>query len=1048
MVVNMPGKVLLAPSGAGKTAYVLERLNQVLDEKHFARIWVLLATKRQEDAFRERLIASGRHVAFNVEFFNFYELYERLLNKQGKPQRQINELTRLRLIRAIIHELNLPIHTPIAQTQGLARIVGELIYELKQNRIEPHEFAQRTQSAREREIAKIYEQYQRMLQEYNLVDREGQAWLAVNALQAAPLARDVDLLIVDGFDQFNAVQIELLIQLANQVQQTLITLPTVPQREKTIGRRFSRTRNALATFDVEYLPANHHNQVDIRTLIDAIFKRGLAPKPNTGGVQFIEAPDPSMEVGAVLRRVKQLLLENIPPDDILITLRNWERYYTYFVHFGRKYQLPLALHYGMPLRENPVIVALLNMITLHQTGFLRRDVLDVISSPYFSIPGLDTTLLEWISRQMLLIGGREAWLHAIKQIAFRTTNYDDDDNIPKSSSLDVDPEHLDRLHQHLAVFFDAITPPETGTIRDMVLWLERLIGQDPDNDPDIDNSDYVEQSQIEYTLNTITQVKVSEHQVPQDLAALHELKRLLRDLIAADELVMTFGAEDKMITREQFIDDLLAAINVTNIEAHPSHAGRVLVTTTANARGLPHKHIFILGLSEGLFPATTSEDPLFLDSEREYLQLTARADQNADDSVFYELICQAYETLTLSRPTHQDGKPWMPSNLWRASLAVFDSPQVNRLKLGQPIPLMETATHDELAILAASGDEDALAWLQHNGYWYWLEHGIDVELQRLSRMPYNHYSGRLQSDSLKNWVKQTLGASYRWSASQLNDLGICGFRFFAKRLLKLETLEEPETGIDAAQLGTLNHNILQKTYQKIRELELQINPENQEQALQILRDVAYAELEQAPQQLGFHETALWKHERQVLLRKLEQLVKHDFSSDSLIHKHFGGDERIPHKLEEYFLFDLPLDDETITVHGYIDRIDQLGDAAIVIDYKTGGTKINVSELEIGRNFQMMVYLLAAREEVKPPITDVRGGMFWHISNQQVSGVMMLDEKGLSQIEQGKAHLNRYIAAARQGDFAVHATKLEEGKCVRYCEFYNLCRKNNTNPNKS
>lgn len=1042
----MPGKVLLAPVGAGKTEYVLKRLNAVLDSTPFARVWVLLATKRQEDAFRQRLVESGRDVSFNVEFFNFYELYQRLLDMQGNPQRQISELARLRLLRTIISGLNLPIHAAIAETRGLARVVGDLIYELKQNRIYPEGFREFTQFPREQEIAQIYANYQEHLQEYRLMDREGQGWLAVIALQQMQMAAHVDLLIVDGFDQFNPVQVDLLAELAGQMRESLITLTTVPGREKTIGRRFSRTlhalQDALPQVEIETLTGKIQNQPDIDHLIDSIFVRQVEKVPNAGGVQFIETPDPATEVGAVLRQVKRLLLNGTSPDEILIALRDWERYRAHFIHYGRKYKLPLALHYGAPLSDNPAIVALMNLLTLHQTGFLRRDVLDVVSSPYFAIPGLDAALLDMISRQAILIGGRESWLQAIDQAALPQEPDEDEDSDEPSSSLIDSEAKKDQLFGDLIAFFNAVTPPETGTITEMVSWLENLMGQDPHYDPDVEDPDSLHPT---FTLDMIRCVK-SSPTASQDLAALHAFKQILRGLLAADELVSMVRDGDEVVTGEKFIEDLLAAIGATTIDPRPNRVGRILVTSAADARGLPHQHIFILGMSEGIFPAAAPEDPLFLDSERVYLGLETRADQNADDGVFYELICQARETLTLSRPTHQDGKPWMPSSLWRASLAVFKSPGIYRLGLGQPIPLMDAAARDEVAVVGANGHGGAVAWLKMDGYWQRIERGLHVELGRLSRQPFDRYSGRLQADRLRAWVREKLGVERPWSASQLNDLGVCGFRFFAKRLLKLEALEEPEEGMDAAQVGTLNHAILEKTYQQVMARGLEIKPENLDEALAILHEVAKDELDRAPQELGFRETALWKHERETLPRKLEQIIKQDFSADNPIHKKFGAGRRVPYQLEKSFWFELPLGDDSIKVRGYIDRIDQLDDALIVVDYKTGSTKIKVDELVAGRNFQMMVYLLAAQSLIKPPL-QVGGGMFWHVSNQEVSGAMKLDEKGQSQIEQGKDHLERFIAAAREGDFAVHASKLQDGKCVRYCEFHNFCRKSSTHRNK-
>ncbi len=70
----MPTNVLLAPVGAGKTEIALTRMVRAVSDRPLARVWVLLATKRQEDGFRQRLAEwdASRTVYFNVEFFNFY----------------------------------------------------------------------------------------------------------------------------------------------------------------------------------------------------------------------------------------------------------------------------------------------------------------------------------------------------------------------------------------------------------------------------------------------------------------------------------------------------------------------------------------------------------------------------------------------------------------------------------------------------------------------------------------------------------------------------------------------------------------------------------------------------------------------------------------------------------------------------------------------------------------------------------------------------------------------------------------------------------------
>jgi ATP-dependent helicase/DNAse subunit B len=99
----------------------------------------------------------------------------------------------------------------------------------------------------------------------------------------------------------------------------------------------------------------------------------------------------------------------------------------------------------------------------------------------------------------------------------------------------------------------------------------------------------------------------------------------------------------------------------------------------------------------------------------------------------------------------------------------------------------------------------------------------------------------------------------------------------------------------------------------------------------------------------------------------------------------------------------------------------------------------------GRNFQMMVYLRAAAHILAQhdPNMQVAGGLFWHIRNQQVSGALKTDDPGHEALEEAEAHIGRSIAAGRRGDFTVQPRKLNEQRCIHYCEFSQLCRTHST-----
>lgn len=1098
----MPTTVLQATVGAGKTEAALERLSSLLHDRQrpFAKAWVLLATKRQEVGFRQRLtdLKSERVVYFNAEFFNFYELNARILNLAGIPQRRIQEPARFGLIRKILqdmlHEDTLETFKPIAKTSGFLRVIADLIYELKQNRVEPAVYQRAAITQKDRELAEIYAIYQDLMQNYNLVDREGEGWLALATVEKQDnLTRHVDFLLVDGYDQFTPVQAAMLAALSKQVKDMVITLTKAPGEDaddpqNQIGLRFEKAYDRLIEshrqigaeifrrLEPEPVVPKHS---DLLTLCQTIFS-GDAPVEAQGAILMLEAPEPIQEVAAVLREVKRLMLEGVRPDDILIALRDWSRYHTFFDIYARLYDLPLLLHYGAPIAQNPAITVLMNLLALPgkdpdaNTAFRRRDLLDVLRSPYMIVPGFDADtidLLERVSRDKQILGGRQNWMDAIQAAA---TGYYHEESDEEIAPLLTSQQESD-LSIALEDFIVHITAPRTAKLSVYVAWLENLIGQDtlenPDDEPD------EPQPNAPYTLNMPRCIRAidgddeMERIIVRDVEALNLLKDFLRAMLATQEFLRTaLGDTPSLTDWTTFYEDLQSGVkNSTAKQRNPMRSGRVLVTTATEARGLPHVHVFILGLSEGVFPAEIPEDPIYLDSERANLKqagvyLETAAERADDNGIFYELISLPSQSLTLSRPYIREGKPWVESHLWRMTRAVFSNLVPRRYGIGEVVPTHEVASLDEVFLAVSDGfeqeglvaDKQAIyAWLKSDDtvtpYWDNIEHGRATETRRLSRNPHDEYSGQIQHPDLLEFAQEQLGKRRIWSASQVNEYATCPYRFFAHRLLKLDALKEPEEGMNALQLGSVNHAILEKTYSEFAKGSYAIVPEYLNDALGTLYEEAQAVFERAPQDYGFRPTALWREEQSVILRQLENLIRIDFSTQSPLNKF--GSPRIPFKTELKFgLGDskpalIGIEDKIMRVRGAIDRIDRVGDKLIVIDYKTGTTKIDSKEIVAGRNFQMMVYLLALEHIITQEKWqyEVAGGVLWHIRNQDVSGLLTIDGsvEDDETIEAGMQHLSRYLDNMQQGYFAEQPPKIEAGKCSRYCDFYQLCRLANT-----
>ena len=1065
----------LAPIGQDKTALAISLLRKYTDARQntFPAIWVLLATRRQEMHFRQRLIEAedSPPAFFNIEFFNFYKLNARLLKIAGRPVRRLPRLMRQKILRSLLAQMlaegQLSTFHRIADTRGFVSILAELIDEFKQNGIDVADFAKAARSPKDREIAAIYRRYQDTLRQNELADVEGEGWLALATLkQRESLTADVDMLLVDGYDQFTPVQSELLAELSRAINQAHITLTAPPEDQATLlpSRSLLARKRLEAAYDAAGVSLDLRMLDDapgprdeaLRQLVRTVF-RDLPAESSGDSIKLIEMPDPAEEVRAVLREVKRLLLDGAPADGILIALRDWERYATYFESGRDEYALPLLLHYERSYGRAPVISALIDLLEL-PPRFRRRNLLDVLRSPYLDT-GLDDRLVDLLDRASLeqrFLGGSGAdWQALVHPAQQNISNSSDEEPLTAATS-----EQAHALSTRLSTFLAAIRPPERAELPAYVRWLVTLLGDDP--------AAAAQEDSGAYSLSILRKPWENDRANPaivaRDINALNGLKAILRDMLASDDVLTATLKSDRYTNWRQFWSDLKYALETSADDSiNKPRKHQVLVTTATEARGLPHDHVFILGMSEGVFPAEAAEDPLYLDSERERLKargipLGTRAERIDDRGLFYELISLPRKTLTLSRPTYQAGRVWIESYLWRAVRAVFPDAPMQSRPVGAVIHPSEAANNAELMLAVADqlGQQDAAGaemalrarnWLKAQPVlakqWRRLASNRAVELQRLSNAPFDQYSGILTRRATQREAARQLGEGRVFSASRLKDYGLCGFRYFSKRLLKLEEAKEPETGTDALHLGLLNHSILEGTYKGIAERGLRIQEDNLQTALEIFETVSDQVLKTAPAVFNFRPTATWEEEKQMLVNRLAVLIKLDFSSKSPLNRF--GPARTAHQLEREFN-EVPIQlldtMSPLRVSGFIDRIDLANEKLIIVDYKTGSTTIDRREVEIGRDFQMLIYMevLAYLLDKEDGSRRVGGGIFWHLRNLKASGILSTqDEDDIAALESAKAHIARNLKMGRAGQFPVHAVKLEKGKCVRYCEFSRFCR---------
>lgn len=1000
----MTTKLLLAPAAGGKTTYCIQRIFEAIKVHPLGPIWVIVPDRLQAYAYRGRIASAGG--ALGVHTGTFGDFYTQVLLDADQPVPLALEPMVHRLLQdSILNVEGMTHFTPIADMPGFHKILAGLINELKLARVWPDEFSDWAgdQPPGLGEIAQAYRFYQSALGEIGWADSAGIAWLATEGLEANRAQFDnVPLIVVDGFDSFNGSQLAALRALNDRTSELLITLPGQEGMHRVAHRRFA---TALARMDDEleaeilYLSKTDKVLSPLSDLERSLFVPDSESISQDDLISMLELRSPREEAREALRWIKSLIIrKGLQAHECAIVAPAPERYRAYLREAGAEFGMPLRFTHGESLASAPAIAALLDLLAVPLSDYPRRLTLDAIRTPFFDLSAVglhpaDADLLDQVSRHGLVIQGRQQWEEAF--IRLEQIDLPED---PADSGAAPLPtrEETHRLQMGFNQFAERLAMPEEATTGEYVRWLEDLLEE----------------------LNFL-----QGEQTPGDEAALLGIRRVLRALVLGES-----AAGEKRTTPILFFRGLRSFLEGTNYRERVKWSeSAVLVLRVLEARGLRFKAVAVLGLSEGLFPEVEHEDPFLREEMRETLGLEKRLARE-QGGLFYQVVTRADEYLLLTRPTlAEDGEHWEPSPFWSAVRSIFSEPPT-LIRMGDPRALADAASSGEALFWAVQR-----RGLPHNyaddlrDRWEYLRRVHPLLEARLGKEATGPYEGFL--DELVDHLRLRYGVEYVWSPSRLEAYGSCPHQFFVGSGLDMQAIEPPAFGLDAAQLGSVLHEILEGAYRAAAD------PADPELVIAAMKELSKEIFEQAPDRQGFRPTALWEVEQAQYLEALERSVE-GLSQE--------GDGWTPIAYERPFgmLGEPPLEmevtGERIRIRGLIDRLDRSAQGQLrVVDYKTGSSHLGSKDLQTGLRLQLPIYALAAQEALG--LGEPVDGFYWMILRGAPGGLRLAkfkyEEGDVSYngtrgaIALAHQHVQKIISGVRDGSFPPVPP---QGGCPEYC----------------
>lgn len=879
--------------------------------------WVLFRDLRQAHTMSERVVRDGTDWV-NLRCETLYRLAldlaaPFLLESGIDPNPEgLGPALALRLLEDL--PPSVPRHfRPLAEQPRIGETLWRSLHEVRMAGLAAEDLPLGNDRLREfRHLMAAYAAHQR---ERRIVDRAAVYREALRRVEHAPVRPD-DLLLIAPDPSWTGLERELLEALpGRRVDPDVLDLPGLGHPRRLPRARFRAPEARTDAQRLAWLSAPAE----------------APPAFHDGTLELFMAGGREAELEEVLRRVLEAPL---PLDEVEIALASpdlvplvWEKL--------ERHELPGTFETGVPALLTRPGRGLAGFLTWVEGGFVAYDLRRWLLSGTVKGAADGARLLQ----RSVPTWGRETYARAFAAEIARLEKVLEDPNAS-----------LERRES---------TQGQIARLRDLGVWVQALLARVPEGD-EVGLAPWADACR-----------HVLEEVVP--VASDFDAKTRARILLALGDLRQLGDERRPLVEAVRMVRERLEALSVVRSRGA---SGALHVTLLQDAGWSGRPHLFVLGLEEGHF-RSGAEDPVLFDEERAALSpALATSEDRVTESVWAAMHRLASVpgrvTLSFSSRNLREGRATPPSWTFMHAARLLDPTLASHgalfEKLGNPRTVVPPSPYEALA--AADWWLASLRRLGPAGLPRVREHYLDLDRglaaleERAGKVP-GLFSGVVPSAAGRYDPR---GQEVAVSASRLETLGACPFRYFLQYVLRLQPLEigrpEPERWLDARARGSLLHGVFAAYHRELRERGARPAATDSVR----LRELLAQGLEKLRQDIPPVSEGIYDHERHALTADVERFLELELKSTR---------ESVPVGLEVSFAMPEPEGEELdrtepivlalprhapFRLRGRIDRIDRLPDGSyLVVDYKTGSDYDARKRYAGGRKLQFALYALAASQ---------------------------------------------------------------------------------------
>ncbi|MBM7688321.1 ATP-dependent helicase [Enterococcus ureilyticus] len=937
------------------------------------------------------------------QVFSFYRLaWYYLQHTQYYSSEILTEAGAAMVFRKILseNEEELNVFRGEVNKSGFIQQLFDLYQEMKEGNIDLEElFSQLSGSNSDskeqdlqlkiKDIKLIFSKFEVMMSQYGIKSAE-----IINYLTEYLESKDLSnvLFVINGYHNFSARElklIETLMRRGGEVKISLVVDKKYPNEVPTMMNLFYETgttyhklyqlaRKSSTAILPDYIEKNHFLVADnsLQTLgnywIEAQESR---PKRRQAQVtdehlQFWCAENPKEEINHIAKEIRRLVVEeNYRYKDIQLLTRELDSYETLIEPLFTLHEIPVYLDRDMAMEQHPLVEFIQSVFSIHNYHYRYRDVLRFLRTELFFPIADQLSLEEWqterdewrrkidVTENVVLAYGYEGY-HWETDKDWHFIRYDfEADQQDNTELIEKDANIVRQMIQnHIPAFFKKLESAETG-IEAADYFYRFLVSNGVEKQLMMWRTQAIERGQLEAARN---------HE--QTWEALMNL---------LDEYVTIYGAElFDLDTFEEIFSSGLEGLRYNKV---PTAIDQVQVRAIDLARPGQAKVVFVIGLTDQVFPQKFDNKTLLSDEERQFvnghleegqfLLNDTRKSIAKEPFIAYIMFASATERLYFSYPSVKD-----TSKDVKVSSYLVNIQNDLGVKIQSKNALM--ITDDEQASLEHVGTYRTLISdltnlkrqkkETHEGIrplWLLLERELmEHSYASLAQHIFESLGHQNLPENLTDSLAEDLyGKQIYTSVSRMESFYRCQYQYFARFGLGLK--ERDVFGLSPAATGDFFHEALDQFFKLLimqkKQLSELTDREVSEFTEQIL-NVVFGEIKfsilDSSSRMNYIRYQLGQTIKKVswALRRQSERSGMSAVQTEVLFGQIASQKGIKG-------LELPLKNGgNISVRGKIDRLDQLVTPESVylgvVDYKSSHKKFNITEAYYGLAMQMLTYL--------------------------------------------------------------------------------------------